>query len=1616
MSAQAAGSADALRGASPSQGEATPPCADPPRLARLLAALTARLGGEEGTGIAAFARTLFTRGGEVYLAQLGEDAAVALATHAFRMLAEGGPVPRVRAFTPTFAIDGWEGGGAVIETAMSDRPFIVDTIREYLHSEGVEVRHLLHPLLATEREETGSERVQGRLRAQRAFEEGTRHESFLHVVIEPVPPERLAALEAGVAERLADLLLVTDDFRAMLDRTEAVAVELDAYKGRSPTWDDDVHEVQDFLRWLARGGLVFLGYRSLALAEQESTLVLAIDRGSGLGLLRKEERSHYATPTPVASIPEPYRGRILGGPLLVVTRTTASSPVHRSAPMDYVGVKRLDAGGRVVGEHRFLGLFTSRAYAEESAEVPILRRRLQRILQAERAVPGSHDHREIVAIFNSMPKAELFAVPVEALRADIRTIIASQRTSDVHVTFRRDALERGVAVMVILPRDKFSAALRARIQDALAARFDGKVLDYHLALGEGDQARLHFLLAAPRARVLGVRWEELQQEIAELTRGWDDRLAERLAALHGEENGAALAERYARVLPEEYKAATEIAAAVNDVRHLETLGGGAPLAVDVHNPLGGRAQGCTAVKLYLRAQQLILSDVMPVLENLGLRVFAEDAIAIPSLDGTPVSVSTFSVQDESGRQLDIRRHGPRLTAALLRLHAGAVEDDALNRLVLSAGLAWQEVDLLRTYCNYAFQTGLAPSRRALSEGLTRHPDSAALLWRCFAARFEPAADRTRAPAARDAFLASLDAVTSIGEDRVLRTLLVLVEATVRTNYYTVLAAGGDSVAIKLDCARIESLPKPRPLYEIYVHSPAMEGVHLRAGRIARGGIRASDRHDDFRAEILGLIRTQTVKNAVIVPVGAKGGFIVKRGDGRPEAAREAYATLIRGMLDLTDTITADVVVSPAGLVCHDGPDPYLVVAADKGTAAFSDLANGIAAEYGFWLGDAFASGGSHGYDHKKLGITARGAWECIALHFRELDGRDVHRDSITLTGIGDMSGDVFGNGLLLSRAVKLRAAFDHRHVFLDPDPDPERAFAERARLAALPRSSWADYDPEALSAGGAIVPRGAKAVTLSPQACAMLGVPSPILDSDSLIRAVLCMETDLLFNGGIGTYVKAAGETHAEAGDSANTAVRVNASEIRARVVAEGGNLGFTQRARIEYALGGGRINTDAIDNSAGVDMSDHEVNLKIALQPLVDRGELAPAQRNRILEELADDVAALVLEHNRSQSRTLSRDQRRSATRIDEFRETMAQLESEGLLDRALEALPDRETLRARRATFLGLTRPELAVLLAFAKMHCARAVEAGGLWNDPYLEGALLSYFPRALAARFPEAIRTHRLRRELVATTLANAVVDLMGATFVVRTARDTGAAPAEVVRAFVVVEALTEARALAARAVAASPDAATCCLDALVAALERAIRWLVETAPALGPVAPLLERFRGPVAAVLAALPGAEEAHLRAHAGALAAAGVGTELADACARAEWLREALDVVRVAEEAGVEPLTAARAYWGVTDVFDFAWLRQCLERVPAGDRWERRATEGLGAELDRLRRALACRLLRTEGADMAARVGAFRARHAGALERLRLLVDDLRSARSISLAAALVAVRELARLEGSE
>jgi glutamate dehydrogenase len=1589
-----------------------------------------------------FAEIFFSKASPEFLHERSTDALAHLALGAFRFL-QRARIDRVdvEVSNPDVDDEGWYAPVTVVRTDISERPFIVDTIREFLHAQDLAIEYIIYPVLHVERDGDGLPV------AVRPSREGEMRESLVHCEVAQITdPDARAALRAGLVRRLGDVVAATDDFPPMVEAVNDVVTEL-AERGRTLVdRRTEVEEIQDFLRWLRDGGFVFLGYRGYDILDVEGKgRCIAIERGSGLGVLRDESRSTFATPVRLEDIDEGQREIIEQGPILIISKTNAESTVHRKARMDYIGVKKLDSDGRVAGEHRFIGLFTSKAYAEDAENIPILRLKLRQILEEAGAREGSHDYKEIITIFNSLPKEELFLASAEEVGSDIRTVLTSYHTAGVRVTLREDPLHRGASVMVILPKDRFSGEARKALEAALVRLFEGEILNYHLTLGAGDQARLHFYMATRPDRLREVRATEVEHLVERMIRSWADRVREGLERVRPSDEARRLARSYGEDCSAEYQAATDPDAAVTDILELEAMEAeGRTISIGLANRGSAAAapgvDGVTELKVYLRGARLILSDFMPILENTGLRVIAVAPFDVRGGGAGDATVYAFAVQDATGGPVAIELRGARLAETILAVRAGDAVNDTLNRLVLGAGLHWREVDVLRAYAGYAFQTGAVPSRMALPSALVRYPGIARELLELFQTRFDPEGETTldaRVSAAddiRSAFHGSLRGVTALADDRALRRLEALISGTLRTNFYrrggcapTLRSGGVPFVSFKFACREIEFLRHTRLLYEVWVHSSRMEGVHLRGARVARGGIRWSDRPDDFRTEILGLVKTQVVKNAVIVPGGSKGGFITRRHVQDPEArmeeGREQYRTLMRGLLDLTDNLEpSGATLPPPAVVCYDDPDPYLVVAADKGTATFSDLANGVSAEYGFWLADAFASGGSNGYDHKAVGITARGAWECVKRHFREM-GKDIQEEPFTVVGVGDMSGDVFGNGMLLSQQIRLIAAFDHRHIFIDPDPDPAITYAERERLFAMGRSSWADYDQSLLSDGGMIVPRGAKEVELSAQARRALGIAdevADVIDGETLIRAVLRAPVELLWNGGIGTYVKSASETHADAGDPSNDAVRVNVDELRCLAVGEGGNLGFTQRARIEFSLRGGKVNTDALDNSGGVDMSDHEVNLKILLAPVVATGGMDPDARNALLERLTEDVARLVLEDNRSQSLAISLDELRAKESADDFRELMVSLEKSGELDRGSEGLPTTDVLVERRERGRSLTRPELCVLLAYAKLSLKMHLLRGRLPDDPITESYVLGYFPgEAIRDAGNEALANHRLRREIIAGQVTNELVDLMGATFVNRVARDTGRSADEVVRAWLVAARLAEHRALlhemGRQQTALDVRVSYRWLLGFARVLERTTRWVLQNVDATASPARVVDENVSGLAQLRtdfeAIVAGEERELFEARVEEIRGFGADDGFSRNLITLRFLDQLLEILQIARATGSGETATGKAYYAVSQVLDIPWLRRMSFAAAGGGQWEQRAAQALAEDLSRAHRKLTLAVLaKASDGDVGRAAATLLESGARDVERYHGVVAELRAEESAGLAGAAVAVRELA------
>jgi len=1578
-----------------------------------------REGDDDAALLARFAERLFDKADPAFLSAFDADALAAIARSGLSFLrAADGEGVFVDVVTPSFAADGWEAPLSVLRVTMPDRPFIVDSIRAELRRHDVELLHLLHPIFRVVRGDDGT------LAALAPRGAEGRDEAFELFFVERLESDAAAGVLADAVRRvLGDVVLATDDYPALRAQVREVAASLREVRrrtaqGRHRDQGPELEEYAAFLDWLDDDNFVFLGYREYDIVEVDGQRCLRVDVESPLGILRKLEESAFRTPVPLDELPEGLRVRVTGGRPLIVTKTNAEATVHRPARMDYVGVKKLGEGMQVVGERRFVGLFTSKALSTPVDETPILRRKLGGVLERDDAVPGSHDYKEIVSVFNSMPRAELFWSDAEELWRDIRTVMALEQERGVKLTARPDPLQRGLGMMVIMPRERFSGEVRMAIQGHLAERLDAEHVDYTLAMGEDEaQVRFHFFF------VTGTTLEQidvpqLEAEVTELTRTWSDELRERAVRLHGAGEGRRRAERWLPAMDERYQADVRPAQALRDVEKLEALGDRRVLA-DLLAPVGDRQGGdVSLLKLYHRHATLALSDVLPTLENLGLRVIEQVAYQLRGPGGLR-GIDVFRVQDRAGRPLDVRRDRDRLVASLERLLEGGVASDRLNRLVLAAGLTLREVELLRAFQLYYAQLNAAISRSYVADAILAHPEQAPRLLRTFRARHDPELPGDREVEIREAdaaFVEGMGAVASLAEDRVLRGLHDMVRATVRTNFY--LNEGG-AIAFKIASQRISWLPEPRPLYEIAVSGYGVEGTHLRGGKVARGGIRWSDRPDDFRTEILGLMKTQMTKNAVIVPVGSKGGFVVEhapddRGELKAYVERQ-YRVFIGALLDLTDNRVGDRVVHPERMVIHDQPDPYLVVAADKGTATFSDVANEVASAHGFWLGDAFASGGSHGYDHKVEGITARGAWESVARHFREM-GVDPTSDPIDVAGIGDMAGDVFGNGLLHARTLRLKAAFNHLHVFLDPDPDPEASYAERERLFRLPRSSWEDYDRDVISEGGGVVPRNAKRIELTPQVRAMLGVDAEALSGPELVRAVLRMPVDLLWNGGIGTYVKASSERHGDVGDSANDAVRVDGIELRCKVVGEGGNLGLTQLGRIEYARAGGRIDTDAIHNVGGVDMSDREVNLKILLRPLVDSGELSEVQRNRLLRDMTEDVSRLVLQDAGRQSLAISLAERRARQDPGLVASLQEYLEERGGLDAAVEFLPDAKQRAERARAGEGYVRPELAILLAYAKMGVYRRLLETDFPRDPHLFRLLKAYFPPALHDAYGDAIRAHPLRAEIVATQVTNQVVDLLGVTFVHRTIRESGATPVEILRAALMAMELLDARAFIERLDAHPTLPAQLAYDAIdemVDAVEGIVSWILLNDLASADLYDFADTYARPLAHLREILPdsvaGDEKRYLKRRVRAFVKAGLDEATANETAVLDYLPASVGAVEVARSAGVPLEEAAQRFYAVGERLRLGWLRDRLTDLEGGHKWETIALAGLVMDLRQAQQKLTARYVEAAREDPKLKVERFLASVPKLLDRYDPALAEIEEEEALNLSSGTVLVRIL-------
>ncbi|HVM15113.1 MAG TPA: NAD-glutamate dehydrogenase domain-containing protein [Egibacteraceae bacterium] len=1585
-------------------------------LGPLLSRVVERLEGDRAELVAALAQAAYRRtaAAEPWPADLDEVVAALDAGLDFIGARKPGTLA-LRVANPDAAAR-QPAGGTVIEVNVEDSPFLLSTVHEELAHRRLASVDVVHPIVGTERDRAG--RVTAILPARDARV----RESWIRIQLEDrLDPDAVDDLTHGLQTVLGDALAATRDHLAMRAQVDEAAFAIRASAGARYA-AEEIDEAVALLDWLLDDHFVFLGARDYQLVETDTGRAAVVRPASGLGILADESASRYAEPVPLSELPPLLRARAEGGDLLIVSRTNRLSTVHRRERMIYVGVKMIDGEGGIEGEHRFLGLFAQKAFAEASSSLPVLRRKLRTILEWEDIVEHSFEERALRSMFEALPKHELFEADTADLHANLMELLDAQQRQDVRVLCRID--RRSASVLVVVPRDRFSARTRKRIQALLVDGFAADAVDYHLSITESDQALLHFVLHGDVSRA-PVPLDALERRVLEVTRTWEDDLAAELERVHGADEGRRLAGVYAGVFPPGYTDTTPAEEAVADIAHLERLEGvrmALRTSTDDDMPL--------RFVLYKAGAGVELSTFLPILESLGLTVVEEVPHRLArGQEAEEVTLHDFGVRPEAGVTVHVDRDGPRLAAAARAMWEGRAETDTLNRLVLHAGLGWDQVAVLRAYRRYRRQAGTTFTDAYQASALVAHPEVAAALVGLFAAKFAPASagQPLREEEARRRVLDGCDAVQRLDQDRILRGFLGMVDATVRTNYYRPDRAG---LVLKIHSGKVPAMPKPTPLVEVLVYTPEMEGVHLRGGPVARGGIRWSERQEDVRTEVLGLMKAQMIKNALIVPTGSKGGFVLKRPPADPGEAKgevhRLYRQYIAGLLDITDNIIAGEVVPPQGVRRHDGDDPYLVVAADRGTATFSDTANAVSAEYGFWLGDAFASGGSTGYDHKAMGITARGAWVAVQEHFRELD-IDVQSEPITVVGIGDMSGDVFGNGMLQSRQTRLVAAFDHRHVFLDPEPDVAAAYRERSRLFRLAGSSWADYDRSLLSAGGGVWSRTVKAVPLSDEVRGVLRLDDATLSPPDLIRALLRAPVDLLFAGGIGTFVKSSQESDADVGDRVNDAIRVDAVTLGARVVGEGGNLSLTQRARIEYARRGGRCNTDAIDNAGGVATSDREVNLKILLRSAVEGGRLAAEERNALLEEMTDEVAGQVLRDVYLQTAAISREAAGSAQAITAYEHLMVQLhhprgleQATARLDRVVEALPSSEEMEERRRDDAGLTRPELSVLLGYAKIDLAERILDSALPDWPPVAPLLASYFPRPVRARFGDLIGQHRLRRELVATLMANEIVNRMGITYVNRTRDDLGCAASDVAAAYWTAREVCEAdghwrsiEALDGRVAPPLQRELAGEVAALVDAFTRRYLRPGEHRP-LGDV---IDGHRAAFTELSRSVPDlgspGRRAARRGRIDRYIDLGVEEEVAAAVVGISDLTFVPDVAAVARDSGWPVTAVAEVFLTLAELLPLDALHARLTELDVEGHWERWQARGLTDELRDLRRDAAAMAVCGARADAPGdSIARFLDDRAEARTRLGHLVDRLQREPEAGLHGVAVAVRGLREL----
>jgi glutamate dehydrogenase len=1567
-------------------------------------------------GFSRFAERFFAGAAPEDLKIFSQDALAGIARLFWRTAQERRPQTTfLRVFSPDQARDGFTAPCTIVATINDDKPFLVDSILSELGDRSLKIKAVFHPIFRVQRDGNG---------AFRGFDPENREgvaESMICVACSRAGSgEQLAAIESGIAGVLRDVSLAVADWKAMLGKLDESIAEL--WQNPPPAAREEIDESLAFLQWLKQNHFTFLGCRDYAFDPSGGGRLAPVCE-SGLGLLRDPERRIIRRGSDRETLTPAVRAFLTQPSPLIITKSLERSPVHRRVQEDYVGIKRFNAQGQLLGERRFIGLFTSTAYHDSPRDIPFLRRKVANVMARSGLPKGSHNAKALAVVLETFPRDELFQISEDDLLRIGPALAYLGDRPETKVFIRFDAFDRFATALVYFPADKFRGGLVRGLGAILTEMIGGQVTNAYPHTEEGQMTRIHYSIAFIEQPRRDYSAEALQQRIARAVRLWSDDFADALAKAMPPEQAEATFSRYVHAFSEAYREAFPPAEAILDIAKLEEVANAGPGALTLRSSSGASiSDGVIQFKIYHAGGVIELSDLLPVLEDFGLRAVEEINHPVKRSD-VQLTVHDLKLR---GALHPERETAMRLFEdAFLTVWKGAAESDRLNRLVLQAELNWRDVAALRAIAKYLRQTAFNASQALMEEALSRNPRIAAALVRLFHARFDPAKRGDR-EAAQEKINAEIDEalmkVPSLDDDRIIRRFRNIIHSTLRTNFFQRGADGAPkaSIAFKIDSGKVDELPLPRPMVEIFLYSPEVEGVHLRFGKVARGGLRWSDRREDFRTEVLSLVKAQQVKNAVIVPVGSKGGFYPKRlpspsnREAWLNAGIAAYKSFVGALLDVTDNIGRDGrIVAPKDVVRHDGDDPYLVVAADKGTATFSDIANGISRERGFWLDDAFASGGSVGYDHKKMGITAKGAWEAVKRHFREI-GTDIQTTPFTAVGVGDMSGDVFGNGMLLSKATKLVAAFDHRDIFLDPDPDPAVSFVERKRVFDLPRSSWADYDQSKISKGGGVYSRAMKRIPLSPEVRALTGLAADHAEPTELMRALLKAPVDLVWFGGIGTFVKASSESNADAGDKANDAVRIDGRDVGAKVVGEGANLGFTQAGRIEYARGGGRINTDAIDNSAGVDTSDHEVNLKILLNGAIAAGELKAPERDPLLARMTDDVASLVLADNYNQTLALSVAQSGGYWESDAYGRFMRGLEREGRLNRAVEGLPSNDNLRERANRQEGLTRPELAVLLAYAKLQLFDELNASSLPDDPFFTAtALQGYFPREAGDRFPKALSAHRLKREIVATVVGNDIVNRGGPVFMHRLKEASAAEAPALARAYTMALHAFSIDKLAQR-INALDNQVSAAVQVVMHAklalhLQRQTLWFHRQVPASVAIAEAIathkagiERLRGTFSTLVSE---AESRAIEAAIAELRDADVPLDIADDVAVLPAIGATPDIARLSSETGKPIDMVAGAYFCASRTIGVDRLRLSAERMNLPEHWDRLAVRRLIDDLAVHQRTLTSRALDggnsgVDRNDGAAAVAAWAEAHSEQVDRVSGLITDLERSGTFTVA----------------